>query len=102
MERYYKRLRKFQHTYKGHNPRLRHYGWWLLHNVVAHPILGIIPCRLTFAFHDWTSSRLNNLPYRAFDDRFPTLGLYTGMKIHMKNQRRAGGKLSVTTIIHEQ
>ena len=41
-------------------PKVRHRGWWLLHNNVAHPLLGLFPCGLTFLFHDWTSRKLNH------------------------------------------
>lgn len=41
-------------------PRVRHFGWWLLHNCVAHPILGVCPVRKTFELHDWTSKKLNH------------------------------------------
>jgi hypothetical protein len=40
-------------------PAVRHYGWWLLHNVASHSLLGLCPVSLTFKFHDWTSKRLN-------------------------------------------
>jgi hypothetical protein len=39
-----------------------HHGWWLIHNIIAHPLIGIAPCRATFQFHDWTSEKLNRAP----------------------------------------
>ena len=39
-------------------PRLRHHFWWVLHNVVAHPLLAY-PTSLGLWFHDWTSMHLN-------------------------------------------
>lgn len=39
---------------------LQHYGWWLAHNLVAHPLIGLIPLKPLFAFHDWTSRRMHN------------------------------------------
>jgi len=39
----------------GPLPTLRYRAWWVLHNVVAHPLIGILPCHETFEFHDWTS-----------------------------------------------
>jgi hypothetical protein len=39
--------------------RLRHHGWWLVHNLVAHPLLALVPLRPGVALHDWTSRRLN-------------------------------------------
>lgn len=40
-------------------PALRHHGWWLLHNAVSHPLLGVAPLQFAIDFHDWTSMRLN-------------------------------------------
>jgi hypothetical protein len=42
-------------------PLAQHYVWWLIHNLVAHPAIGIAPVKFTFAFHDWTSRKLNGL-----------------------------------------
>jgi hypothetical protein len=39
----------------------QHHVWWLIHNVVAHPMIVIAPMGLTFRFHDWTSRKLNGL-----------------------------------------
>ncbi len=39
----------------------RHHAWWLVHNLVSHPMIGILPVKATFRFHDWTSYRLNGL-----------------------------------------
>lgn len=41
-------------------PFLRHYGWWLLHNIVAHVCLGLLPFGPFFRFHDWTSTKLGH------------------------------------------
>jgi len=43
-------------------PRSRHAFWWVIHNSVAHPLLGIFRCKWTHTFHDWTSKKLNRLP----------------------------------------
>jgi hypothetical protein len=40
-------------------PKLRHHAWWLLHNAVAHPVIGVWPTRASVWFHDWTSQQLN-------------------------------------------
>ena len=40
-------------------PAARHTFWWLLHNCVAHPLIGIVPKRFAFEFHDWTSRKLH-------------------------------------------
>lgn len=39
-------------------PRLRHHVWWLLHNVVAHPLLAY-PTSFGLWLHDVTSQHLN-------------------------------------------
>jgi hypothetical protein len=43
-------------------PRIKHWGWWLLHNCITHPLIGVMPIKPMFEFHDWTSRRLNRLP----------------------------------------
>jgi hypothetical protein len=53
-------------------PRLRHHGWWLLHNVVAHPALGVFPAGAAIRFHDWTSRHLNRNP-RLFPSAPPEI-----------------------------
>lgn len=40
-------------------PGLRHRVWWTLHNVVAHPVIGVSPTRTAIRFHDWTAHHLN-------------------------------------------
>jgi hypothetical protein len=42
-------------------PLAQHYAWWLIHNLVAHPAIGVLPIEATFEFHDWTSRKLNGL-----------------------------------------
>jgi hypothetical protein len=32
---------------------------WVLHNVVAHTAIGLVPCKATFAFHDWSAKKMN-------------------------------------------
>lgn len=39
-------------------PVIRHRLLWILHNNVAHFALGLYPCPVTFAFHDWTSKKM--------------------------------------------
>jgi len=29
--------------------------WWLIHNCLAHPLIGLFPFRPFFWFHDWTA-----------------------------------------------
>jgi hypothetical protein len=43
--------------------RLGHHGWWLLHNLVAHPLLGLAVNHRSVALHDWTSRRLHRQTY---------------------------------------
>lgn len=35
--------------------------WWVVHNLVAHPLIALFPCRITFDFHDYTSERMQGL-----------------------------------------
>lgn len=43
-------------------PRTRYHGWWLIHNVVSHPLLGVSHGPRVVWFHDWTSQYLNRRP----------------------------------------
>lgn len=43
-------------------PLVRHHVWWLLHNLVTHPLLGLVPWSGFILFHDWTSQHLNHHP----------------------------------------
>ncbi len=45
-----------------HVPGLRHQFWWIAHNVLAHPLIGVRPTVAAVWFHDWTSRRLNRRP----------------------------------------
>lgn len=55
-ERFVKRIAVFKQEEK---PVYKHHVWWLIHNCVAHPLIGIVPCKKTFDFHDWTSKKIN-------------------------------------------
>ncbi len=33
--------------------------WWVVHNAIAHPMIGLLPVRLSFSFHDWTSRKMH-------------------------------------------
>ena len=57
--RYHARVERFE-TDGMRAPRARHRAWWVVHNCIAHMVLGIAPCQTTFRFHDWTSRRLNH------------------------------------------
>ena len=56
--RYNERIKKFKRD-KLKFPRLTHKLHWLLHNVIIHPLLGILPCKATIRFHDLSSKALN-------------------------------------------
>ncbi|MFA6049759.1 MAG: hypothetical protein WC761_01045 [Candidatus Paceibacterota bacterium] len=36
-----------------------HGFWWFVHNCISHPIIGILPVKKSFEFHDYTSKRIN-------------------------------------------
>lgn len=40
-------------------PAWMHHAWWVLHNCVAHPMIGICPVEVAFRFHDYTSRKIN-------------------------------------------
>lgn len=44
---------------RAKQPWAAHTFWWALHNVVAHPLIGLVPIRMFFRFHDWTSRRMH-------------------------------------------
>ncbi len=46
-------------TRRSERPWIQHTFWWIVHNVVAHPMIGLFPLRICFAFHDWTSRRMH-------------------------------------------
>lgn len=55
-DRYEARLARFD---AADEPRRRHHFWWLVHNCVAHPLIGLVPVKAFFDFHDWTARRIN-------------------------------------------
>jgi hypothetical protein len=57
-ERFPKRIEKFKKANKRF-PMLQHYFWWITHNCVTHFLIGILPIKPFFKFHDWTSVKLN-------------------------------------------
>lgn len=40
-------------------PKVKKTGFWLLHNIVAHAAIGLLPCKATFDLHDWTARAMN-------------------------------------------
>jgi hypothetical protein len=55
-ERFENRLQVFKNEGK---PVYKHHFWWFVHNCVAHPLIGLAPCKSTFNLHDWTSKKIN-------------------------------------------
>jgi len=42
-------------------PKVERTVAWAIHNLVAHTMIGLAPCKPTFKFHDWTA-RLMDVP----------------------------------------
>lgn len=42
-------------------PWLAHTFWWVVHNNIAHPLIGVLPVALAFRFHDWTSRKMHGI-----------------------------------------
>ena len=40
-------------------PLWLYYAWWVVHNCVAHPLIGVAPVKAFFDFHDFTSGKIN-------------------------------------------
>lgn len=55
-DRFYKRLEDFR---QKAIPVAVHHAWWVVHNCVAHPLIGLIPIKTFFNFHDYTSRKIN-------------------------------------------
>jgi hypothetical protein len=55
-DRFHKRIENFLVQKKR---IIVHHFWWFVHNVVAHPLMGLFPIKFFFAFHDWTARRMN-------------------------------------------
>ena len=47
------------HERAHERPWTAHTFWWIIHNVIAHPLIGLIPVNRTFKFHDWTSYKMH-------------------------------------------
>jgi hypothetical protein len=55
-----KRFKKRVNTFKKEDkPVYKHHFWWFVHNCVAHPLIGMLPNKTTFDFHDWSSKKIN-------------------------------------------
>lgn len=57
-DRFNKRIENFK---KVNKPIYKHHVWWIIHNCVAHPLIGFFPCKKTFEFHDYTSKKINGV-----------------------------------------
>lgn len=42
-------------------PWAAHQFWWFVHNNIAHPLIGVLPIRVFFRFHDYTSRRMHGV-----------------------------------------
>ena len=60
-ERFFERQLIFAHRH-GRAGRLTHALAWLVHNCLAHPILGLFPSRPSLWLHDRTADWLNQSP----------------------------------------
>lgn len=80
-QRYRERIEKFKADGKAF-PRVRHYLFWVLHNLVAHPILGLIPNQVTVDFHEVTSKWLNHEEERFLDTPVPVIRDRLGWLYH--------------------
>jgi hypothetical protein len=60
-ERFHDRKRLFKKAFND-LPLTRYYFWWLIHNCISHPLIGILPIKPLFDFHDWTSSKMHPKP----------------------------------------
>lgn len=45
--------------------------WWLVHNIPCHLLIGIFPIKPFFAFHDWTSAKMQPWTYDGWEDPPP-------------------------------
>jgi len=69
-ERYEQRLAAFIADGKPH-PRLRHHALWIAHNVVAHPLLGVLPIQQMAEVHKLTSDWLNHKEVDVWHESTP-------------------------------
>lgn len=59
------RFRERAQIWKKRKFRWMHLVWWWIHNCVSHPLIGFMPIRFLFRFHDWTSHKLNPEPLKG-------------------------------------
>lgn len=58
-DRFHERIRVFRE--EADKPTIIHHFWWVVHNCISHPLIGIMPIKIFFQFHDWTSRKINAL-----------------------------------------
>lgn len=63
---------RYQHRIPKHDTPFKHKLFWLLHNCVAHPLLGLLPNHKSVGFHDLTSEWLNRPQMDDYDNWDPT------------------------------
>lgn len=42
-------------------PWVTHRWWWIVHNCVSHPLIGLFPFKPFFDFHDYTSELMHDI-----------------------------------------
>lgn len=55
-DRFHARIDQFK---QKQIPAAIHHMWWVIHNCVAHPMIGFFPVKASFDFHDYTSRKIN-------------------------------------------
>lgn len=51
---------RYQERRKKYNvPWTTHTFYWVIHNAVAHPLIGVCPIKPFFKLHDWTSRKMH-------------------------------------------
>jgi hypothetical protein len=56
--RHEERKATFEKVYERF-PQARYYFWWVIHNCISHPLIGVLPVRRAFSFHDFTSRKMH-------------------------------------------
>lgn len=58
-EKYIEDNKNYKRPFRIFHPVIEHHFWWLMHNWAAHFMIGLLPLKPFFDFHDWTSVKLN-------------------------------------------
>lgn len=75
-------------------PRLRHFAFWVAHNAVAHPLLGLFPGVATVQLHEVTSSWLSH------DEAFEAARRVLHAKGHVPKVTKKGPWLFHNLVAH--